>query len=73
MISYEEALLIARSNKEGIDNCTEYEDCYLFGATKDNGKIGPGPIAVYKADGRIAPMIEFVMNEHGKKIKEFDI
>ncbi len=40
MISYEEALAIAKQNKEQIDNCSEYEDAYIFGYSGDNNYIG---------------------------------
>ena len=73
MLNFEKALAVARQRKDGIDNCTEYRDYYLFGASKDDGMIGPGPVAVCKADGRILPMPEFVMSDPGEPVREIDI
>lgn len=40
MITYEEALKIAKEYKSNIDNCTEFERGYVFGSTEDEKHIG---------------------------------
>ena len=36
MITFEDAWEIAKQRKNEIDNCTEYENAYVFGFTGDN-------------------------------------
>lgn len=74
MISYEEALEIAKQHKEQIDNCTEYENAYIFGYSGDNMFIGGddhAPIVVMKEDGRVTNMLEF--DSDGEEIRTFDV
>jgi hypothetical protein len=40
MITYEEAMDIARQRKDQIDNCIEYENAYVFGFSGDSNYDG---------------------------------
>ena len=76
MITYDQALERAKTVKEGIDGCTEYEKGYMFGCSKDEefvGGYGHTPVVVRKEDGKIMTMPEFVMNGPGEYIRSFDI
>ena len=75
-ILYEEALKKAKEFKPNLDNCTEYENGYVFGSHSDDlyeGGIGHTPCVVLKSDGRIISMPEFVIMGTGKEIKSFDL
>ena len=76
MISYEEALEIAKQRKEHIDNCTEFENGFVFGFSGDNdyiGGYGHAPIVIMKEDGRLSTMPEFISDGTGEEIRSFDI
>ena len=76
MISYEEALEIAKEWKDQIDNCTEYENAYVFGYTGDSkyiGGYGHTPVVVMKEDGSVTNMPEFVARGTGNEIRSFSI
>ena len=76
MITYEEALEIARQRKDQIDNCIEYENAYVFGFSGDSnyiGGYGHTPVVIMKVDGRISTMPEFVVSGTGKEIRMIDI
>ena len=76
MITYEEALKIARERKDQIDNCIEYENAYVFGFTGDNnyiGGYGQTPVVIMKEDGRIASMPELIVSGTGEEIRSFKI
>ncbi len=76
MITYEEALKIARERKDRIDNCIEYENAYVFGFTGDNnyiGGYGHTPVVIMKEDGRIASMPELIDSGTGEEIRSFTI
>ena len=76
MITYEEALQIARDYKDEIDNCIEYENAYVFGFSGDSnyiGGYGHTPCVVMKKDGRKSTMPEFVIEGTGKEIRSFKL
>ena len=76
MISYEEALNRAKMLKPNTDSCTEYENGYVFGSSKDanfEGGRGHIPCVILKSNGNAIPMNEFVISGTGEYIKEFDI
>ena len=76
MISFEEALEIARQRKDKIDNCTEYENAFVFGFSGDEGYVGGyghTPVVIRKEDGRVLTMPEFICDGIGKEIRSFDI
>lgn len=43
MISFDEAISIARQHKGNINTCTEYERGYVFGSTEDDAFIDADP------------------------------
>ena len=76
MITFEDAWEIAKQRKNEIDNCTEYENAYVFGFTGDNNQIGGyghTPVVVMKEDGSVTNMPEFVINGAGEEIRSFII
>lgn len=76
MITYEVALQTAKELKPTIDNCTEYENGYVFGCHADDDYIGGGhtPCVILKKDGRAVTMPWFIAKiGPGKEIRSFDI
>lgn len=76
MISYEEALEIAKEREPNIDECMEYETAYVFGTHEDDEYIGGydhAIIAIMKEDGRLSTMPELVVNRCGDMLRIFDI
>ena len=76
MITYEEAMDIARQRKDQIDNCIEYENAYVFGFSGDSnydGGYGHMSVVIMKEDGRISTMPELVVNGTGKEIRMFKV
>lgn len=52
MISFDEALEIAKDNLNKINYCTEYTDAYIFGYDDGQERQGNwGTIVIYKKDG----------------------
>lgn len=75
-IKYDEALKIAREHKDNIDNCTEYENGYVFGAHEDSnyiGGYGHTPVVILKADGKVITMPEFEDMGTGETLSQFDV
>ena len=73
MITYEAALKKAKQIKPNIDNCTEYENGFIFGSTEDEGYDGGAgrvPIVIKKSDGKVTMMGSFISAGTGKKIKD---
>ena len=76
MITYEVAYEKAKELKPSIDNCTEYENGYVFGCKSDDDYIGGGhsPCVILKEDGKAVTMPYFIGKVGaGKEIKSFDI
>ena len=76
MITYEDALNIAKDRKEHIDNGTEYEKYYVFRSSKDDnyiGGYGHTPVVIAKEDGRILSVPEMIVEGCGDEIKLFEI
>lgn len=76
MITYEDALHIAKDRKEHIDNGTEYEKYYVFRFSKDDNYIGGyvhTPVVIAKEDGRILSVPEMIVEGCGDDIKPFEI
>ena len=75
MVTYEEALEIARQTRDDIDYCDEYEEGYVFGAEADAdyvGGLGHSPLVVMKKDGKVVDMAFFMFNNPGDVIKEYE-
>ncbi len=77
MITYEEALKIAREHKPNADNCVEYENGYIFGTHGDEnytGGYGHGAVVILKKNGDVARIPEFVMGgKSGKLVRMFEL
>lgn len=76
MISYEEAYTKAKELKPNLDSCTEFENGYMFGSSKDKGYYGGSghtPVVILKENGKAIPMNEFVIMGTGEEIRDFDI
>ena len=70
MITFDQAYEKAQKRKPNIDNCTEYENSWVFGSTKDNqyeGGYGHTPVVILKEYGRIVSMPEFIAIGTGKE------
>ena len=76
MISYEEAYAKAKALKPDMDNCTEYDNAYVFGCYADNDYIGGGhsPVVILKQDGKAVDMPWYIAFVHGgKELRSFDL
>ena len=76
MISFEEAYKKAKQYKSNINNCTEYENGYVFGSSEDDGYIGGighTPVVILKKSAEAIPMNMFIIDGTGKKIRDIDI
>ena len=74
MITYEEALAIARKLKNSIDACVEFDNAYVFKAKAEDHMIGgDGACCVLKKDGRAVSQTEFYDNYAGEFVREFDL
>ncbi len=75
MITYNEALQIARSKMSRVNRCDEDDLAYLF--SYDTGELmigGQGTCVVLKEDGSTMNMPYYVMHYHsGDVIKTYDI
>ena len=76
MISFEAALQKAKEMKPMIDNCTEYENGFVFGCRDDDnyiGGYGHTPCVILKQNGKAVPMSAFIASGTGKEIRSFDL
>ncbi|MDO4500478.1 MAG: hypothetical protein Q4B60_04310 [Erysipelotrichaceae bacterium] len=74
MITYEEALKIAKDNTDNIDRCTEYDIAYSFVSDEDMHKIGgSSPIIILKETGEILYPSYFYNEYKAEEIRTFDI
>lgn len=75
MITFEDAYKTALEIKPNIDNCTEYENGWVFGCYDDNNYIGGWghtPVVILR-DGRKTVMPEFETIGTGKEIGRRDL
>ncbi len=74
MITYEEALKIAREKTSGFTHCTEMEDAFIFGNLDSLDIGGNLPIVIMKTDGFATIMPEYITMCHGgKELRQFKI
>lgn len=76
MIAYEVAYEKAKELKKEIDNCTEYENGYVFGFSGDDDYIGGGghaPVVILKEDGKAIPFNAFIAQGTGQEIRTIQI
>ena len=72
MLSYDEALKVAKDNKSEIDNFEEYENPFVFGFSGDAGFGGASPVVIDRRSGD-ALMFAYALGEgmiSGKPISE---
>ncbi|MBR4656549.1 MAG: hypothetical protein IKO68_08300 [Oscillospiraceae bacterium] len=73
MVSYDEALAIAKKLKKNVDACDEYADAYVFKNRDEEYMIGgSGPVVVLKENGRAINQVEYFSRER-THIREFNI
>ena len=75
MVTYETALILAKSRKHSNDNCTEFSDAYIFGSRVDDNSFGgSGPIVILKSDGTAINMTAYLSETSGgEPLREFAI
>ena len=74
MINYDEALAKAKGLKSNIDKCTEYETAFIFSSSADEMSIGgDGPVVIKKSDGAAINMVDYLDEEHGEMLREFEL
>ena len=74
MVTYEEALKKARQLKTTIDNCTEYENGFVFGSMADGLSDGTNtPCVILKENGDAVNMPWFVISGMGREIRSFSV
>lgn len=74
MISYDEALSIARGHKSKINHCIEYSNAYSFeydAGEKNDG--GDEPIVVLKESGQIMKQIEYAVTANKSFVRDFKV
>lgn len=74
MIEYKQALEIARSKKDNIDACDEFDIAWGFKCRKEQWNIGgKTPIYVLKENGAVVCQTDFFDNYDVEHIREFDV
>ena len=76
MITYEEALELARTRRDDLTQVFEYENAYVFSNPEDSDYIGGynhSPVVVMKKDGKLSNMVELVVAGTGKEYGMRDI
>lgn len=74
MVTYDEALNIAKKLKKNIDACDEFDNAYLFKCRAEEWDIGgSGPCIVLKENGRAINQVEYYDKYEAEHIREFDI
>lgn len=76
MVTFEEAVNIAKSVRDNLDLCVEYENGYVFSSKDDDGYIGGlnhVPVVVLKKNGRLADMNTFMFSNPGDEIRRVSI
>ena len=77
MITYEDALKIAKEREPEIDNASEYENGFEFGCSKQEKCYGSAhpPVVIRKRDGQWLKMqeFEFLGEGTGEFIRDIEI
>ena len=73
MITFEDAYAKAKQLKPTIDNCTEYENGYVFGCRDDDSEGTNTPCVIMKESGKAINMPSFVISGTGEGIRHFDL
>lgn len=75
MLTYKEALAVAREQKAKINYCTEYSNAYAFGyhAGSDVSKGGDSPVVVMKEDGQTLNFTAYAATPGKDYLRDFDV
>ena len=75
MLTYKEALAIAREQKTKINYCTEYSNAYAFGYHAESGvsKGCDSPIVVMKEDGQTLNFTAYTATPGKEYLRDFDV
>lgn len=75
MLTYKEALAIAREQKTKINYCTECSNAYAFGYHAGSGvsKGGDSPIVVMKENGQTLNFTAYAATPGKEYLRDFDV
>ena len=75
MLTYKEALAVAKEQKNKINYCTEYSNAYAFGyhAGSDVSKGGDSPIVVMKEGGQTLNFTAYAATPGKEYLRDFDV
>lgn len=74
MLTYEEALAIAKSKKSKINYCTEYNNAYAFSYdTGERSVGGDSPVVIMKDDGAALNFIAYAVKDGNEFVREFEV
>lgn len=79
MVTYEQALAIAKEKRKNIGHCAEWENGFAFEPKSDGetykGGFEKSPIIILKKDGSVTNMIGFIQSDGGtgELLREFDL
>lgn len=72
MITYEEALSIARKHKAHINHCIEYSNAFSFEFDTGSETFGGDePIVILKENGQTMKQIEYAITGNKSVVREF--
>lgn len=72
MLTYEEALAIAKKKKSKINYCTEYNNAYAF-SFDDDTDGGDMPIVVMKNGGKVMGIVEYAILAGNDFVRSFAV
>jgi hypothetical protein len=74
MLSYDEALAIARGKKSKINKCTEFSNAYAFCFSDGTIKYGgDAPVVIMKDTGMALNFIDYAITPDKEVVREFDV
>lgn len=72
MITYEDALKMAKELKTDIDSCIEYDSAYMFISKDDEESIGgAGPCVILKDSGKAINQTDYYDTYKAEFLREF--
>ena len=63
-MTFEEAKKKALQLRPDIDNCTEYDDAFVFGRLDDDNIGGSEPVVIIKETGMAIGMTEYITSKN---------
>lgn len=74
MLTYDEALALARSKKSKINCGSEYNNAYVFSYDSGERTVGgDSPIVIMKDTGEALNFMTYAVRSGNKFIKDFDV